>query len=345
MQDLELVGRGRDRRQVVGISGFGSANLGSDHWLELQRLTGSTTWFLRYEAQHLPLPVVDAATVAELSRRWTLARAHAERAGEYLAGWCERWLSQDREVLLVGFSLGAFVAWEAARRCVDREIPGAAERLRVALICAATGGGVEHWGAVARLARVVNVYSSRDLVLRRLYPMGVQRRETPAAGLGPIAVDGVVNVDVTDLVGSRHLWASAHLGELVGIAVRMFDVSMAVSEHVEEVHVGGEMLTPLERARLYRWLCLDEVLWRALGAALRGNGKAAEACAQLDQWGRSCERLSSLIESGEAARAIDRVGGPESSRRRARLELGGRLRAWLGASGLVVSEVLDGSGS
>jgi hypothetical protein len=313
---------------VVGISGFGSYELSPDRWLPLYEVTGRTLFVLKYEAQ--TLPPVTKFTPPEVLRRWALAKTAARGAAVYLAGWVRRWLAAGRRVLLVGFSLGGYVAWEAARKV-------ASPNLDVILMSAAIGDVDGMWDRARDVGSLVNLYSPRDQVLRRLYPIAVGPDETPAAGLGPLALDlpNIYNIDVSDLVGPEHSLGRpelvprlARIG--IGCLLGLDDCELPWM-HLEMAQLFSPTITPMQAQRLAGWLVIDEELWRLYGEAESGSSsQAGQICAWADAWSLARPgRLKALLEVGLASVALS---GPRSEKglaMRSRLQLQGLLRAWL----------------
>lgn len=337
-EDLRLLRTGTEDI-AVGVSGFGSARMDGGVWRSLAQLTGRTTYVMRYDAQELPwaedeVPrsLSDLASVGgELFRRWTAARMGAADASTFLEGWIRRWLAAGRRVLVVGFSLGGYVAWRAVRDIGD-------PRVEVVLISAAIGDTPAFWKGADTLGRVVNVYSREDLVLRWLYPLAVGGDETPAAGLGPLriseTVSTVLNVDATDLVGADHLRASVILGRLVRMALGCLRAGTMEGGTCAVPGVGPvtdlpTRLSAEQAARLCRWVHLDVTLWNDLGVALEEEEPGA--CARmlaLDVWGEP--RLGPLSELGTAALVLSRAVHGREVALRSRQEILGFLRIWRG---------------
>ncbi len=224
----ELVSLERGSGNVaVGISGFGSAQVPTDRWRSLGIL-GHSVYTLRYDSQELPfepprtvgdyLVTATRLQVPELRRRWELARRSGDIAARQLAERVAAWTSEGREVLLAGFSLGAGVAWGAARESL-RYPHCRPELVGVLLVSGALPNRPEVLDGCGRFGFVVSAFSRSDAALRYLYPRTVDSVETPALGVGRPRHDGVFGVDVTDLVGRDHLWASNNLSYLLRVAV------------------------------------------------------------------------------------------------------------------------------
>jgi pimeloyl-ACP methyl ester carboxylesterase len=355
VQDLIQLHEGSDDI-VIGISGFGSAKVDPSRWDSLYEMTGRTTYVLRYDAQEFPsdillLPLIGVGPTVtknaiELRRRWKVAREAARMTVPFLGHWVERWLRQGRKVMIVGFSLGGFVAWLSARYAVESLRGEGAENLEVVLISAAIADQVQTWRGSDRIGHLLNVYSTQDLVLKRLYPLVVGADETPAAGLGRLVIGSqpnVTSVDVTDLVGRDHLWASVHVTELTEIALGCligatsceapWQGLVAQPPGMVSRPVSTE-LTELQLQRLYRWCGIDAVLWEVLGKAMNGEVKAVAACVALDTWslGLSGERLSTLMDGARAVGVLRRSTMCQVYAQRKELELSGLTRIWLSRS-------------
>jgi pimeloyl-ACP methyl ester carboxylesterase len=326
---------------AVCISGFGSAKADSDRWLPVFEITGRTTFVVKYDAQEFPwadgdVPrgVGDLIRVgAELHDRWARARLAAIGISDCLAGWIQRWTDAGRRVLVVGFSLGGLVAWKACRKV-------ASERVDLVMISAAIGDRPETWEGIENLGKVINLYSSHDVVLKHLYPHGVGGDETPAAGLGPICSSStnVDNVDVTDRVGRDHLWASKNLGSLIRIAVGYMcgGVSSGVCFSVPKEGIPERQVRlPLDVIeRSYRWMCTDPRLWSIFGNAILEDPESVSYCLALDRWATSDpERFPVLSALGISVSSLSRSRHGRASALRSYRELSGLLRLWM-SSGL-----------
>ena len=209
-QGLRVLAEGT-RDIAVCASGFGSAWMGPERWQLVHELTGYTTMTVVYSAQILPR--VDANPLDYLTRlyaRFHAAQAAALRAGAFLASWIDRWLGQGRRVLLVGFSLGGALVYEAARR--------AHGPVDVVAICAAHPDEPKSWAGLEGSA-ICNAYSTADTALRFLYPLAAG--DILAAGTRPILQGRphVVNLDLTPVVGGDHIELSKDLGPALRLSL------------------------------------------------------------------------------------------------------------------------------
>jgi len=234
--------------------------------------------------------------------------------------------------MLVGYSLGGYIAWLAAQQA-------ASPLVDVVLISAAMGDRVDTWKGIDELGTVVNVYSRQDLALKRAYPLGVGKDDTPAAGLGPLVVDSdnLTNIDVTDLVGWDHNWASRNLSRLVTIALGCLVGRSSCVAPWSRVPGPGDRgveaeLPALVADRLYRWAFIDTYLWLLVRRARQGDLWAVRMCAELDAWSRKPGYFEDLQGVGLSAMTLDRHGICRTSVDRAWRQLGGLVRLWMDLS-------------
>jgi pimeloyl-ACP methyl ester carboxylesterase len=297
---LQLVREG-SRDIAVGISGFGSAvNNGLDRWEALADFTGRTTFGLLYDAQEFPDLPLGLEYAAEFSVRWRVARRCARSAAEYLADWLKIWVEQGRRVLIVAFSLGGYVAIRSMRLFRHPNI-------EAVLILAAAGDREDYWSNIEKQGRIVSLYSEYDAALRTVYPYGVPKEETPAIGIVPVKASNVVSIDVTEIVGLNHLWASENLVDLFKLGLSHLWASTDRFFDVSSVESSPERLSPAEVARLIRWAFLDRSIWEVFSQARDGQPGAIVRARAIDRWAMSSpDRFRALLEAGHAARvAID----------------------------------------
>lgn len=335
MESLVKVASGDDN-VAIGISGFGSAEIGVERWEDLARVTGRTTFYLKYDSQSFPWPdgsemILTASIYSDIVRRWEQALDGGRLAARYLASWLTRWAQGGRKILVVGFSLGGQVAWKAVQLVPD-ELKG---QIELVLLSAAVGDQRENWRGLEHLSRVINAYSTLDLALLHMYPHVAETNETPAAGLGPLVVSppNLDNLDMTDMVGRDHLWGSLNIMTLVRIALGcLWETGLqgVLCQNVDEVLAADhEGLSPVVVDRLYRWIMIDPELWQILGNALDGDPSAIVAMTRLDAWSLERDRLLALIDSGSTVLALGSARHAHHIADRSRRVLRGLLRSWL----------------
>lgn len=310
---------------AVGVSGFGSAKVDVARWSELGVLTGRTTYLLSYDAQDLPwaqaavLPVIVSA--AELYRRWSVAREGARVASNHLARWLARWTRAGRRVLLVGFSLGGLVVWNAVRS-VAREYW---HLIDIVLVSAAVADTDSQWVGAESLASISNVYSLSDPVLKFLYPRGVSSDETPAAGLGPIRHESVRNLDLTDRIGMDHFWGGANMRSILRTVLG----SKWTSEGSTDEISGRGLLDPSSIERLSSWVPAIPEYSNLLGEALAGDELASSKLVALDRWSCSDGRFPSLVNAARTYVALSSTRHCQSVSERSRAQIEGLIRHWV----------------
>jgi hypothetical protein len=164
------------------------------------------------EARSLPRGLVQAALegTRRASEAWEQALANVPAGAAQLAAVLEDTRSTGAPTSLIAFSLGCRVVLHAiATGLVE---PEALERL----VFVGSAAPVADFGAlsegIAGGLRVVHVYSRKDAVLDRLYPLGAAG--APPSGRDALEIEGIENVKVD--VGHRgyasianSLWALA----------------------------------------------------------------------------------------------------------------------------------------
>jgi len=202
----------------------------------------------------IPYSLALAANAIDSS--WTMAMERADRAGVELAKSLIDSTAGHRPVVLVGYSMGARViysclkelakhqeTWEAHQQ--KKKLPKSRRRrgpdpdkdvdklkyIRepasivedVIFMGMPNHVSIKSWEACRRVVagRMINAYSTKDLILSLMFQMkrfqGILR---PVCGTSPVAVNGIENYDVTDLV-------SAHT-----------DYCLVAGEILKRVHYG-----------------------------------------------------------------------------------------------------------
>lgn len=158
-------------------------------------------------------PVAATAPFDLIDNPWHVAARRAERTGIQLADRLrQRRDFGRRPVSLIGFSLGARVIFGALQDLARTGHHGIV--YQAILMGGAFTADRPHWERVraAVSGPLVNAYCTDDWVLAVAYRAA--EFKTHAAGLGPVEVAGVENVDVTRLVGG-HLGYEAALAEVL----------------------------------------------------------------------------------------------------------------------------------
>lgn len=148
-----------------------------------------------------PLAVLQISRVVD--NPFSIARSRSEKAGEVLADAIINKAQGERPVTLVGYSLGARVIYSCLMALAKRRAFGLVES--VVLIGAPTPSDTADWRILRSVvaSRLVNIYSSNDLILGFLYR--TSSIQYGVAGLQKIeGLPSVENVDVSETV-SGHL--------------------------------------------------------------------------------------------------------------------------------------------
>lgn len=148
-----------------------------------------------------PLAVLQISRVVD--NPFSVARSRSEKAGEVLADALINKAQGERPVTLVGYSLGARVIYSCLMSLAKRRAFGLVES--VVLIGAPTPSDTADWRIIRSVvaSRMVNIYSSNDLILGFLYR--TSSIQYGIAGLQKIeGLPSVENVDVSETV-SGHL--------------------------------------------------------------------------------------------------------------------------------------------
>ncbi|XP_042019878.1 transmembrane and coiled-coil domain-containing protein 4-like isoform X3 [Salvia splendens] len=161
-----------------------------------------------------------------IDSKWTIALNRSDKAGKLLAEVLLKGLHGQRPVTLVGFSLGARVIFRCLQTLAESEnSAGLVER--VVLLGAPIGIKDMNWEATRKVVsgRYVNVYSTNDWMLgiafRAKFSSNVAHCAFDSlltqglAGIQPVDVPGIENVDVTELIEghSSYLWRTHHILE------------------------------------------------------------------------------------------------------------------------------------
>ncbi|XP_031109648.1 transmembrane and coiled-coil domain-containing protein 4-like isoform X2 [Ipomoea triloba] len=164
----------------------------------------------------LAWPATLLALTHFIDSEWTIAVDRSDKAGILLAEVLQKGLQGHRPVTLVGFSLGARVIFKCLEiLAASGNNAGLVER--VVLLGAPIKIRDVNWEAVRKVVagRFVNVYSTNDWMLGIVFRASLLTQGL--AGIQPVDVPGVENVDVTELIDghSAYLWTSQEILELL----------------------------------------------------------------------------------------------------------------------------------
>ncbi|XP_075091391.1 transmembrane and coiled-coil domain-containing protein STS1-like isoform X2 [Nicotiana tabacum] len=162
------------------------------------------------------LPATLLAMTDFIDSKWTIAVDRSDKAGKLLAEVLQKGLQGHRPVTLVGFSLGARVIFKCLQILAESESnSGLVER--VVLLGAPIAIKDMNWEAARKVVagRFVNAYSTNDWMLGIAFRASLLTRGL--AGIQPVDVPGIENVDVTELIDghSSYLWATQKILDLL----------------------------------------------------------------------------------------------------------------------------------
>ncbi|XVF63759.1 hypothetical protein PTKIN_Ptkin09bG0112500 [Pterospermum kingtungense] len=150
----------------------------------------------------LPVALVTASDLIDSA--WAIAVDRSDEAGKLLAEVLLKGLQGNRPVTLVGFSLGARVILKCLQCLAETKGDNAGLVERVVLLGAAVSINDEEWEDARKMlaGRFVNVYSSYDWTLGIIFRASIL--STVVAGIQPVDLQGIENVDVTEVIEGHH---------------------------------------------------------------------------------------------------------------------------------------------
>ncbi|KAF9678235.1 hypothetical protein SADUNF_Sadunf07G0013800 [Salix dunnii] len=162
----------------------------------------------------LAWPATLLAATDFIDSKWTIAIDRCDKAGKLLAEVLLKGLQGNRPVTLVGYSLGARVIFKCLETLAETEHSAEVVE-RVVLLGAPISIRDQKWEAARKMVagRFVNAYSTSDWTLGVAFRASLLTQGL--AGIQPIDVPGIENVDVTDIVEghSSYLWATQQILE------------------------------------------------------------------------------------------------------------------------------------
>ncbi|KAF8406501.1 hypothetical protein HHK36_008590 [Tetracentron sinense] len=163
----------------------------------------------------LAWPATLLAATDFIDSKWAIAVDRSDKAGKLLAEVLLKGLQGNRPVTLIGFSLGARVIFECLQCLAEKEDNGAGLVERVVLLGAPISIKNENWETARKMVagRFVNAYSTTDWTLGIAFRASLLSQGL--AGIQPINVPGIENVDVTELIEghSSYLWTTQQIME------------------------------------------------------------------------------------------------------------------------------------
>ncbi|KAJ4914384.1 hypothetical protein Rs2_09005 [Raphanus sativus] len=153
-----------------------------------------------------------------IDSKWSIAIDRSDKAGKLLAEVLQKGLQGNRPITLVGFSLGARVIFKCLQTLAETE-QNAELVERVVILGAPISINNENWRDVRKMVagRFINVYATNDWTLGVAFRASLLSQGL--AGIQPICIPGIENVDVTDMVEghSSYLWKTQQILERLEI--------------------------------------------------------------------------------------------------------------------------------
>ncbi|KAL6224528.1 hypothetical protein ACLB2K_003383 [Fragaria x ananassa] len=164
----------------------------------------------------LAWPATLLAATDFIDSKWSIAVDRSDKAGRLLADVLLKGSHGNRPVTLVGFSLGARTIFKCLQ-CLAETEHDAELVERVVLLGAPISIKDENWEAARKMVagRFVNAYSTKDWMLGIAFRASLLSRGL--AGIQPIDVQGIENVDVSDVIDahSTYLWATQQILDML----------------------------------------------------------------------------------------------------------------------------------
>ncbi|KAK6237372.1 hypothetical protein QUC31_002841 [Theobroma cacao] len=160
----------------------------------------------------LAWPAALLAATDFIDSTWSIAMNRTDKAGKLLAEVLLKGYQGNRPVTLIGYSLGARVIFKCLQALSETE-QNAELVERVVLLGAPISIKGENWEAARKMVagRFINAYSTNDWMLGVAFRASLLTQGL--AGIQPVGLQGIENVNVTDLIEghSSYLWATQQI--------------------------------------------------------------------------------------------------------------------------------------
>ncbi|CAI0435875.1 unnamed protein product [Linum tenue] len=154
----------------------------------------------------LALPAAMLGATELIDTKWAVAIDRADKAGLMLAEVLMKGMHGNRPVTLIGNSLGARAIFKCLQHLAASPGDNGGLVERVVLLGAPVAIQGEKWALARKMVagRFVNVYSTNDWTLGVTFRASLA--STGLAGIQPIEVPGIENIDVTDLIQGHTMY-------------------------------------------------------------------------------------------------------------------------------------------
>lgn len=199
-----------ESKHLIAVSTAIQDWLSSSLAMELMR-QGAMLTVLSSLLSALAWPATLLSLTSFIDSKWTIAVNRSDKAGKLLAEVLIKGLQGNRPVTLIGFSLGARAIFKCLQHLAETGHDGIVER--VVLLGAPVSIQGENWGSVRKVVsgRLINAYSTNDWMLGVAFRASLLTQGL--AGIQPVDIPGIENVDVTELIDghSSYLWATQEI--------------------------------------------------------------------------------------------------------------------------------------
>ncbi|GAA5824780.1 hypothetical protein JCM11251_005338 [Rhodosporidiobolus azoricus] len=190
-----------------------------------------------YAGVALPLTIWNGATTA-LDSDFTRCRDKAKKAGILLAEILEKEIQGKRPTNLIGYGMGATILFSCLQELHRRQLGHLV--YSAVLISLPDSPSPVAWASARSVVahELVNVYNQDDYVLAiaaRLYTLS-----TRVAGLGPVRVEGVDDLDVSSLGIDGHLKIRNHLPQILDRVAKRRDLPPPSAPSADTDVAGAE---------------------------------------------------------------------------------------------------------
>ncbi|CAN1196795.1 Uncharacterized membrane protein F35D11.3 [Linum perenne] len=154
----------------------------------------------------LAIPAALLGATELIDTKWAVAISRADKAGQLLAEVLMNGMHGNRPVTLIGSSLGARAIFKCLQHLAESKGDNAGLVERVVLLGAPIPIQGEKWHIARKMVsgRFVNIYSTSDWTLGVTFRASLV--STGLAGIQPVEVPGIENIDVTDLIPSHAMY-------------------------------------------------------------------------------------------------------------------------------------------
>lgn len=205
--DLERYALCWESKNLTAVSTAIQDSLTSNITTELMK-QGAMLTVLSTLVAALAWPAALLSATSFIDSKWTIAVDRSDKAGVLLAEVLLKGLQGNRPVTLIGFSLGARIIFRCLEELSKKE-ESASIVERVVFLGAPIPLETEQWQTARKMVagRFINCYSTNDWILGIVYRSSLLTQGL--AGIQPVNIPGIENVDVTEAVNGHSAYLTA----------------------------------------------------------------------------------------------------------------------------------------